>query len=69
MIERRLENGDSGGVGKLPGEERLARWSTNRGVAIVSGEASALGCETIEVGGFGEAVAVGAQDIAGMVVG
>ena len=35
----------------------------------MSGEASALGCEPIEVGGFGEAVAVGAQDIAGMIVG
>src|SRR5579883_2181523 len=51
-----------------PREKRLPRWRADRRVAVVAGEPSALGSQAVEVGRSREAVAIGAEDVPGMVV-
>ena len=67
--ERGAQQRHAGRVRQLAGEERLARRSTHRRVAVVRGEARGLGRQAVEVGGMGGAVAVAAHHVAGMVVG
>lgn len=67
--ERGFEGCDSCGVGIEAGEDGLTGGSADGGIAVVGGEAGALGSEAVEIGCLGKFVALGAEDIAGVIVG